>query len=427
MQPPPETPADSPLRMPAALSQWQAMNEALAHPTRPPTDRRRQMLVGLAVALVVVVMVTALGVALTSGTFRGTSSTGTLSTTTSLPAATATPTLAPTPTPATVPALSIKGTQIVDATGKTVLLLGATRSSLEYECKGDGHFQVADFQAMKTWGMNVVRIPLWSKYWLHQDPSDPCLNYQQTVAAAVANAEAVGFYVIIDLHWNAPSLAAPEPNRDGSPNHQYDMPDVAHDLPFWQAVAAIYKDDPHVIFEPYAEPHYISWSTWLNGGMVTSISGYAYQAIGMQALTDAIRAIAPHTLLILSGNDWGYDLSGIPTYHVKGTNILYGTHPFNYLGKQAPNWPNNFGNVAHSYPVIATEFGSYDCKTTYNTEAIHYFNQLHISWLAWEWGSGACDGSSGPYLISDWSGTPAAPYGQYIHDQMLALSKSAGA
>ncbi len=345
---------------------------------------------------------------------------------------TGTPTIAATATPAPVklPALAVKGTQIVDAgSGNAVTLVGVTRSSLEYECTGDGHFQLADFRAMSSWGINVVRIPLWSREWLNLN--NDCPNYQQTVQTAIANAEAAGLYVIIDLHWDAP-YNAPDSQQGGtgSANWQYPMPDTTHDTAFWMDIARIYGNDPDTIFELLGEPHVFNWTLWLNGGPIATPNG-TYQAIGMKPLVARVRAIAPNNLIIVSGDDWGYDLSGITRgYAIPSTNIVYGTHPFDYSGKQPANWPYNFGVAAQHYAVIATEFGEYDCGSGYVSQAIAYFKRNHMSWLAWEWGvpsaaiGNPCGTLNGPFLLADWLGTPSK-YGAYLKQQMLLATKSA--
>lgn len=331
-----------------------------------------------------------------------------------------TPIPSPTPTQA---ALSIQGTQIVDVHGNAVTLIGASRPSLEYSCSGDGHFQLADFQAMRSWGMNAVRIPLSSEFWANG--GNACPNYHLTVTAAVANAEAAGLYVILTLQWNAPLQLSDDPTIGGG---QYPMPDAGQDVTFWQDLATIYHSDPAVLFDLLGEPHDISWNTWLNGGQITTqvlhgnqfASGQGtYQAIGMADLVAKVRAIAPDNIIIVSGMDWGYDLADVNQgYSIQARNILYSTHPFDYSGKEPGNWPQDFGNLSQQVAVIAAEFGAYNCQTGYISTAISYFNQHHISWLAWAWNVSQC---SDPSLLADWSGRPNTPYGEYIRQQMLAV------
>ena len=340
-----------------------------------------------------------------------------------LPTIPAIPSPSATPIPRVFEALSIVGRQIVDAQGQVITLVGANRSSLEYLCSGDGHFQFDDFQAMRSWGMNVVRIQLSSEFWANG--GNACPGYRQTVQTAIANAEQAGLYVVLDLQWNAPLDQANDPRFGGG---QYPLPDTGKDLAFWQDIATLYRSDPAVLFDLFGEPHDISWNTWYNGGQVSTQlyqgnqpkGGYGtYQAIGMRDLAATVRAIAPHNLILISGLNWGFDLSQIPTDPIQLPNILYSTHPFDYGGKEPGDWPSAFGNLSQNVAVIAAEFGSYSCQTNYLAAAIAYFNTHQMSWIAWGWTPGPC---GAPSLIRDWAGTPISPYGDNIAEQMLAAS-----
>ncbi len=329
-----------------------------------------------------------------------------------------------------LPGLSVKGTEIMTDDRRPVTLIGATRSSLEYQCAGDGHFGATDFAAMRAWGMNVVRITLSSEFWANHDAT--CPTYRQTVRDAVATAEAQGLYVILDLQWNAPFDLPADRTHGGA---QCPMPDAHQDVAFWQDIASIFRDDRHVLFDLFGEPHDVTWNTWYYGGTITIgcnfviRSGYdrielgRYTAIGMRDLVTLVHAIAPANTLVVSGIEWGYDLSLASRYPLATTNLLYDTHPFNYYGKQPADWNDAFGDFAHHAAVIAGEFGSYDCRTTYSEQAIAYFTAHHMSWLAWAWNPGTCES---PTIIANWSGTPTFPYGAYIHQQMLAASKTKG-
>ena len=321
--------------------------------------------------------------------------------------------------------LAVRGARIVDGDGRPVMLVGATDFSLEFSCHGGGHFQMADFQAMRSWGMNTVRITLSSAFWRNLDGG--CPDYVATVTGAVANALSSGLFVILALQWNAPFSLSQDAQHGGA---QCPLPDATYDVRFWQDIATIYQSDPRVIFDLFSEPHNIDWYQWEHGGTVTSscflyATPHTYQAIGMPQLASKVRAIAPNNLIILSGAGWGYDLSGIQANSAQPmTNVLYGVHPFNHgSGSQQPgDWPRAFGKVAAQLPVIATEFGSYDCQTNYISREISYFEQLSISFIAWAWTTGSC---TTPSLLADWSGTPTTPYGVYIQQRMRALAKGA--
>lgn len=320
-------------------------------------------------------------------------------------------------------ALTVHGTEIQSATGQAVTLIGATRSSLEYLCQGDGHFAPADFQAMRAWGMNVVRVTLSSEFWMNAGSS--CPTYRQTVADAVAHAEVAGLYVILVLHWSAPFDTALDRQHGGA---QCPMPDTGKDVAFWSELAMRYRADTNVLFDLYGEPQNVSWQTWYSGGSITATcyAIYAnhsatqetgtYTAIGMQALSAQVRAIAPQNVIIISGTDWGYNLADVRQgYQITTANVLYATHPFNYATKSPANWEHDFGQLATQTAVIATEFGSYDCGTAYIDAAIRFFTAHHMSWLAWSWNIATC---AGPSLIADWQGTPTPAYGNLIQRQM---------
>src|SRR5258707_2963359 len=121
------------------------------------------------------------------------------------PAPTLPPTSTPTPTPDI--ALSLSGAQIMRG-GQPVTLVGAARYSLELEVPIAVALELSDFQAMRTWGMNTVRIPLSSAFWRNLDGK--CPDYQATVAAAVASAEQAGLYVILHIPRDAPLSTAPD-------------------------------------------------------------------------------------------------------------------------------------------------------------------------------------------------------------------------
>jgi len=341
--------------------------------------------------------------------------------------ATPTPDVTPTSVPSPV-GVSVQGTRFYSQ-GHPITLLGVNRSSLEYSCTGDEHLTLSDFQAMRQWGANVVRIPTSSEFWANAGGA--CPGYRETVRRVVANARATHLFVILVLQWSAPFDLPGDRIHGGV---QCPMPDKGKDAAMWQDIAKLYRSDTGVLFDLYGEPFDVSWSTWLNGGTITEgcyvIGGSTlkmesgrYQAIGMRALVKLVRGIAPDNVIIVSGTTWGYDLSGINYgFALAGKNIAYDTHPFDYGNKQPNDWYRAFGQTSTRHAVISGEFGSYNCGTHYNGLAIDYFLKHHISWLAWSWQTGSC---SGPSLLADWSGAPSVPYGTYIKQRMLAAAARA--
>ncbi len=262
---------------------------------------------------------------------------------------------------------------------------------------------------MAGWHANVVRIALNQDFWLAGAAlHDP--GYGSAVDEAIAWAEAAGLDVILDLHWSDKgNLAATKANST-----QQRMAD-ANSVEFWTEVATRYKGDGRVLFELYNEPHDISPDVWLNGG-----SAGDYDAVGMQALYDAVRAAGAENLVIAGGLNWAYSLTALPGGAIRGYNVMYAVHPYNKSDNQPAGWESNWGFVASTNfaPVIATEFGdsTSGCSAAWDSTLVQYCDQHRISWTAWAWYPGGC---GFPSLVSDWAGTPTVQ-GQVIKDALSA-------
>jgi len=213
---------------------------------------------------------------------------------------------------------------------------------------------------------------------------------------------------ILDLHWSE----GPEAGKGA----QRDLPD-ANSVLFWKDVASAYKADSRVLFELYNEPKINDWNLWLNGG-----STGGYQAVGMKALYDAVRGTGAQNLTLFGGLDYAYKLSGFPGI-AGGTNVVLVTHPYDTGNKQPGNWDGDWGNLAATYPIVATEFGrlgssSNPCDPGYPSQVISYANSKGVSWIGWAWYVADC---GFPSLIADYQGTPTQT-GAAVKAAMLAAT-----
>src|SRR5215469_11660783 len=87
------------------------------------------------------------------------------------------------------PWIGVKGNHLVDGKGNVVRLLGVNRSGFEYSCVEEGQIiegptDWASVQAMKSWHINAVRLPLNESCWLGTGGAEPSLsgaNYRGAV------------------------------------------------------------------------------------------------------------------------------------------------------------------------------------------------------------------------------------------------------
>jgi hypothetical protein len=150
----------------------------------------------------------------------------------------------------------------------------------------------------------------------------------------------------------------------------------------------------------------------------------------MQALYDAVRGTGANNLVLISGTNWGYYLDGVPAHRVKGYNLAYAAHPWDWPDKQPGTWDKDWAFLAATDPVVITEFGNYDCREGYIRSVMDKADELHLSWVAWAWmapapgvstaqtakGDPICDF---PMLITDWGGTPSK-VGKLVKDRLAS-------
>ncbi len=304
--------------------------------------------------------------------------------------------------------LHTSGNEILDASGKPIILRGVVLDGLE----NTGSFGNVNQQAVteaKAWGANFVRVPLGEEYWLSSN-CDYIVTYEQMVDNVVTWITSLGMVALLDLHTNTVGGC-----EHGSPHN---MADAAQAPTFWQQVASRYMSNPLVAFDVYNEPHDISNSVWLNGGTTTDRypPNQTYQAAGMQQLYNAVRSTGSKNLVFVTGTVWG---NNPPPSLVNGTNIVYAAHYYTCPGVAPPSCKNSSPNdpsqalgawvkPSASIPVAVTEFGwpSQD-DGTYINNVIALARAHNWSWSAFAWSANA----GAQFNLSSWtSGGVAEPY-----------------
>lgn len=318
-------------------------------------------------------------------------------------------TLAPSSTSSAAgPWIGVSGNRLVDRNGKTVRLLGVNRSSADYEClKGERVFEGptdwASVQAMKSWRINVVRIPLNESCWLGIGEVAPAVSgeaYRAAIRGYVEELERAGLYVILDLHWAAPGAH--------TATGLIPLPDAEHTPDFWRSLATEYRNDRSVIFDLYNEPHDVTWECW-SGPCKTYDKWFGwYQSVGLPELLAVVRSTGARQPVMLGGLNWAADLRGwlahLPEDPAKA--IVAANHTYDY----APCYSacrKALIRVARKFPVVTGELGERDCRHRYVDPYMRWADAHGISYLGWAWDAGeewTCDG--GPSLIRDYSGAP---------------------
>ncbi len=368
-------------------------------------------------------------------------------------------------------AIAICGNKWINQAGNEVVLKGANTEGTQYDCaqSGAGFFDDStvsvsgttvnastEINALKAWGVNVVRVNLNEECWLGINgvPSSTSAQdldgydaYADVMGSYVNDLNAAGIYTEIDLHLNAPGseLIADA----GSADAQNPMPEANSDT-FWKSVGTYFASDHAVIFGIFNEPfppNYAGngdtaavWNEVVNtGGQVQdctktnsggNCSSSTYAGESMQQMINDIRSVDTTTPLLAGGPDFAGDMDEwLNEYYPGGVSI----DPSNQLAASVhiyfPNGNSpcsNSTNVATSCPasgvsggngsnaialtaaktlVLIDEVGDFGCSASSLTPFLSSVDSLNasagddIGWVGWSWTTSGCD----PTMISSFS------------------------
>ncbi len=234
---------------------------------------------------------------------------------------------------AKLPALRVKGTQLVNAKGKPVQLKGVSTHGLAWF---PGYVDQKAFNDIKKkWKANTVRLALYTS-----DYNGYCTGgaankkaLEQRIDAGVRYATRAGLYVIIDWHILS----------DGNPR-TYEKQAVR----FFKKMASRYKGHTNILYEICSEPNGgTSWRT---------IKTYAKKVI------PAIRAQDKNAVILIGTPNWSQDVDSAAKDPIKGyKNLMYtlhfyaGTHKAD-LRKKAQT------ALDKKLPLFVSEFGISDAS-----------------------------------------------------------------
>jgi hypothetical protein len=297
--------------------------------------------------------------------------------------------------------------------------IGVNRAGTEYACYGgnsifDGPTDIVSIQAILTWHVRTVRLPLNEDCWLDTNEVPAATsgnNYRQPLHEYVSRLRQAGLTVVLDLHWISSG------GRDAS----HPMADAALSPQFWTQVATEYKSDPGIIFDLYNEPHDLSWQCWRDGGSTCQNPLYPYA--GMQQLLNAVRSTGATNLVIAGGLGWANDLSQWLAYRPQdnANNLGASWHLYNFNGcSNETCWNNTIAPIAaQGIPIIIGELGENDCASDFTKQAMNWADAHGVGYLPWAWNP-TMDCGGGPSLIQNYTGTPTN-FGIGVRDHLLAL------
>ena len=250
--------------------------------------------------------------------------------------------------------LQVKGTALCNQRGEPVVLRGMSTHGMQWYGQFAGDRSI---RSTAAFGANVFRVAMYTGEGGYL--SQPAAMKAQVIAAVDAAIRA-DLYVIIDWHILS----------DGNPRTNQ-----AQAAAFFTEMAKRYGDSPAVLYEICNEPNgAVTWSG--------DVKPYA------QAVTAAIRAWAPRSVILIGSPTWSQDLHLAAADPVAGENLMYTLHF--YAGTHGQWLRDRIDQVlAQGLPVFVSEWGASRADGgggVYPAETKAWLDFLAargLSWCAW--------------------------------------------
>jgi Cellulase (glycosyl hydrolase family 5) len=316
--------------------------------------------------------------------------------------------------------LHVVGNRLLDAHGRLVRFHGVNRAGTEYTCiQGygifDGPSDAGSVQAIASWHVNAVRVPLNEDCWLGINGVSAQYsggNYRRAIVQYVRLLQRYRIYVELSLMWAAPGAY--------KATYQPGSPDEDHAPAFWSSLARTFKNDHNVILAPWGET-VVDADCFLAGGVCEATFGpnnTPYRTAGMQQAVTVMRKAGYRGVIAIPGIDYANDLSKWlshrprdPLHQLVAEAHVYGKNPCDTTACLN----STLAPVAKRVPLIFGETGeTYDaseCGSKYISAFVKWADAHNVGYLTWTWTAWRnCSA-----LISDYSsGAPFSAYARWV-------------
>ncbi|MHC1775141.1 MAG: carbohydrate-binding protein [Lentimicrobium sp.] len=303
--------------------------------------------------------------------------------------------------------------------------IGEENTDTFYEAWLDNHFTRTDVDSMKAWGFNSVRVAMHYKWFTLPIEDEPVAGQDTWLEDGFVRIDSLldwcsdnQMYLILDLH-GAPGGQGHDANisdyDDTKPSLWESAENRRKTVALWGRLASRYATEPWIGgYDLINEPN---WEL-PNGTLLKQL---------YQQITTAIRAVDPNHMIIIEGNWFANDYTGLtPPWD---NNMVYSFHKYwNYNTPSSIDWMRNIRNN-FNVPIWLGETG--ENSNSWFTDLIALSEANKIGWSWWPVKKDGINnvlrvtgGQNYDNLISHWKTGSPAMTAQQAFDAVMEFAEN---
>ncbi|MBN2486717.1 MAG: carbohydrate-binding protein [Bacteroidales bacterium] len=257
--------------------------------------------------------------------------------------------------------------------------IGEAKTDSFYSVWLQNHMTRTDVDSMKAWGFNSIRVAmhyLWFTPPIEEEPVPGEITWIETgftmIDSLLKWCSDNEMYLILDMHGTPGGQGKDAAISDYDPDKPslWESQDNKDKLvALWQKLAERYSDEP-----------------WIGGYDMINEPNWTFTEANNKPLWDlykditaAIREVDTNHIIILEGNWFANDYSGLPT--LWDENLVLSFHKYwTYNDENSLNWMINLQNQ-RNVPLWLGETG--ENSNTWFTNLIALAEKNHIGWSWW--------------------------------------------
>lgn len=268
-------------------------------------------------------------------------------------------------------------------------VVGKQRSNLFYESWLANHTTRADIDSLASWGFNSVRLPMHYNLYTLAVEDEPIADQNTWLQKGFALTDSLlawcaanKLYLILDLHaapggqGNDLAISDRDPSK---PSLWESAANQQKTIALWKKLASRYANEPWIGgYDIINEPNWGFTNADDKRGTAEKFNEPLRKL--MVDITRAIREVDTNHLVIIEGNGFGNNYSGI--FPLWDSNMAVSFHKYGNFNNEKSI--QSFLNIRdqHNVPVWLGESG--ENSNTWFTEAIALMERMQIGWAWWQ-------------------------------------------